>query len=147
AWRPAAAQHGVITRRQLIDRGLSPKAIRHRLERRRLHPLHAGVYAVGRPDVTRWGRWMAAVLRCGPAAVLSHEDAGALWGIRPTRLGAIHVSVPPHVTIKNAPGIIVHRRQLAARDVTERYGIPVTSPVCTLTDLAALGDCDATEAA
>jgi hypothetical protein len=31
-----------------------------------------GVYAVGRPSLTRRGEWMAAVLGCGPGAMLSH---------------------------------------------------------------------------
>src|SRR5438552_2200679 len=146
-WGVAAKQHGVITRRQLIDLGFSSKAIRHRLARGRLHRVHAGVYAVGRADLTRYGTCMAAVLRCGPGAAVSHEDAGALWGIRPAAPGATHVSVPAHVSVRHAPGIVVHRRQLAVGDVTERYGIPVTTPVCTLVDLAARGDGDETEAA
>jgi len=40
-------QHGVITRTQLRDIGLSRDAIHHRLRQGRLHVLHRGVYAVG----------------------------------------------------------------------------------------------------
>jgi hypothetical protein len=36
-----------------------------------LHPVWRGVYAVGRPELTRRGLWMAAVLACGPGAALS----------------------------------------------------------------------------
>jgi hypothetical protein len=61
-WRLAAAQHGVIAGSQLQALGFSPAAIRQRLARGRLHPLERGVYAVGRPDVSREGTWMAAVL-------------------------------------------------------------------------------------
>jgi AbiEi antitoxin C-terminal domain len=79
---------------------------------------------------------MAAVLSCGPDAVLSHHDAGALWGIRPYRGQLIHLSVP-HCCRSRGPGLRTHRRKaLAAQDVTRKGGIPVTNPVCTLIDLA-----------
>jgi hypothetical protein len=39
--------------------------IERRVANGRLHPIMAGVYAVGRPELTRRGRWMVAVLACG----------------------------------------------------------------------------------
>jgi hypothetical protein len=133
-WATAKGQHGVITRRQLLDFGLSPKAIRHRLERGRLHALFPGIYAVGRPEVSSNGRWMAAVLSCGPAAALSHESAAVLWEIRARELRGIEVSVPA-TRDPRPPGIAVHRRR-ALGHVARRHGIPLTSPVRTLVDLA-----------
>src|SRR4051794_36693099 len=79
-WSLAAKQHGVLSRRQLIELGLDPQAIKHRLRKGRLHSIHRGVYAVGRPDLTNHGRWTAAVLLCEPEAFLSHDSAAALWG-------------------------------------------------------------------
>ena len=79
---------------------------------------------------------MAAVLSCGQGAALSHDDAGALLGIRPRRSGAIEVSVPFGAP-RRRRGLIVHRRRsLTAVDITIRKGIPVTTPACTLIDLA-----------
>jgi hypothetical protein len=40
---------------------------------------------------------MAALLACGPAAVLSHESAAALWGVIPFCPGPIDVSLPLHM--------------------------------------------------
>jgi hypothetical protein len=94
-WRLARRQHGVVARRQLRDLGFTSKAIEHRIARGRLHPVAQGVYAIGRPQLTQHGRWMAAVLSCGPQAVLSHDDAAALLEIRATTSDAIEVSVPP----------------------------------------------------
>jgi very-short-patch-repair endonuclease len=130
----AAKQHGVITRAQLIDLGMSPEAIRYRLQRRRLHPVHRGVYAVGRPQLTRHGVLIAAVFSCGPGAALSHDAAGEVLGIRKRRPGPIDVTVPG--AERRRSGIRVHRRPLPAGDVTHRHGIPVTSIVRTLLDLA-----------
>jgi very-short-patch-repair endonuclease len=76
-------QFGVVARRQLLGLGISRRAIDHALAKDRLFPAFRGVYAVGRPELTRNGWWMAAVLACGPDAVLSHGSAAALWGIRP----------------------------------------------------------------
>jgi very-short-patch-repair endonuclease len=133
AWSLARQQHGVVARRQLLSLGFHPRAIEHRVRKGRLHPVWTGVYAVGRPELNRQGRWMAAVLACGLGAALSHESAAALFGIRDAENGRIEISVPtrrdPH-----RPGLIVHRR--AAVEVERRRRIPVTTPVCTLVDLA-----------
>src|SRR3954454_23376321 len=93
-WDLARRQHGAVARAQLLALGLSADAIKHRVSRGRLHPVTRGVYAVGRRELTREGRGMAAVLSCGPQAVLSHTSAGALWEIVPDRTGPIHLSVP-----------------------------------------------------
>jgi very-short-patch-repair endonuclease len=135
-WELADRQHGVVARAQLLDLGFHPQAIKHRVATGRLHPVMRGVYAVGRPHLTRHGRWMAAVLGCGPHAVLSHGSAAALWEIGRERYGRIEVSVPEHV-LRRRSGIVVHRRAaLVPADVTKRDGIPVTAPICTLVDLA-----------
>jgi very-short-patch-repair endonuclease/predicted transcriptional regulator of viral defense system len=132
----AAKQHGVVLRRQLLDVGFTPSAIKHRISRGDLHPMWRGVYAVGRPDVDKCGRWMAATLICGPAAVLSHESAAELWQLRRVGAGPIHVSAPLSANHRRE-GIALHRRTaLVAHDFTRRLGIPVTSPSCTLVDLA-----------
>src|SRR3954471_17425904 len=111
-WALVRWQHGVISRPQLLEFGFTRKAIEHRIERGRLHPVFRGVYAVGRPEVSRLGRWMAATLACGPGAALSHDSAGALYGTRPYRpQGAIEVSVPAQQNPRTS-GIRVHRRNV-----------------------------------
>lgn len=135
AWTLARRQHGVVTRRQLLDLGYSRSAIAHRLKSGRLHSLYRGVYAVGRAETTRLGTWMAAVLSCGEGALLSHFSAAALWkiGIEGER---IEVSVPAS-RLPRRPEIAVHRRaKTRGCDRAIRDRIPVTSPIRTLVDLA-----------
>lgn len=135
-WKLAARQHGVIARRQLLELGLSERAIKHRIATGRLHPIERGLYAVGRPALTRHGRWMAAVLGCGSSAALSHGSAAALWGIGREQADVVEVSVR-HAHPHRRPGIRVHRRPaLKTGDLDVRDGIPVTTPACTLIDLA-----------
>ena len=135
-WGLVQRQHGAVSRGQLLGAGLTRNGIEHRLEIGRLRRVHAGVYAVGQLDLTREGRWMAAVLACGEGAVLSHGSAGALLRIVPRERGAIEVSVPRSNSIRR-PGLRIHRPTcMYLEDRGTLRGIPVTSPVRTLIDLA-----------
>jgi hypothetical protein len=142
--RIAARQHGVVSLEQLAATGIGRQGIATRLKAGHLHRLHRGVYAVGHCGLSREGRWMAAVLAYGPAAVLSHLSAAELWGMirskrRPSpaeRNEAVHVTVPSDAGRRHRPGIRLHRsRTLLPRQMTHRLGIPVTTPSRTLADL------------
>ena len=104
----ARQQHNNIMRRQLLELGYSVEAIRHRLAKGRLHEVFRGVYAVDRPHEMSEGMWMAAVLRCGEGAALSHASSAALWEVRPRLRGLIEVTIPAHRTVEE-PGIRVYR--------------------------------------
>jgi Protein of unknown function (DUF559) len=96
-----------------------------------------GVYAVGWPQMTRRGRWMAAVLACGEGAALSHRSAAALWGIGEERDSRTDVSVRRRSELKR-PGLKVRARaKLDPAKIGAKDGIPVTEIVQTLVDLAA----------
>jgi very-short-patch-repair endonuclease/predicted transcriptional regulator of viral defense system len=132
----AARQHGVVTTAQLAPFGIDRRGVWRRVRAGRLHRLHRGVYAVGHDRLTQRGRWLAAVLASGRAAVLSYRSAAALWGIRPTSSGLIEVTLPSLGGPSNRPGLWVHRtRRLGADEVTCHDGIPVTTPARTLADL------------
>lgn len=134
----ARRQHGVVTRAQLLELGLGPDAIHYRAKAGALRRVYRGVYLAG-PIMPRLAREMAAVLACGPAALLADWSAAALWELIPSREDR---SVPVHVVTvggwsADRPGIRVRRvRRLATADRRELYGIPVTSPTRTLLDLA-----------
>jgi very-short-patch-repair endonuclease/predicted transcriptional regulator of viral defense system len=132
----ADRQHGVVTYQQLTELGLGPGAIMTRIGNRRLHTLHKGVYAVGHRTLTPAGHKLAAVLACGPTAVLSHKSAGALWELLTTDQTRTDVTVPG--TSRAGPrGVRVHRaRRLHPEDVQIVDGIPVTSVARTVFDLA-----------
>jgi very-short-patch-repair endonuclease len=131
----ARKQHGVVARRQLADLGYSPRSIERRVANGRLHPLLRGVYAVGRPEVTRHGRWMAAVLCGDPPGALSHWSAAALLGIgREGR--TIEVSIRSPVS-RQRPGARFYRRpSLRPRALTSHQGVPVTDVAQTILDLS-----------
>ncbi|MFL5823557.1 MAG: type IV toxin-antitoxin system AbiEi family antitoxin [Solirubrobacteraceae bacterium] len=131
------AQHCVFGLDQLRDLGFTSGLIRQRKARSRLHRIHQAVYSlVPRELLTRKGHWMAAVLACGPDAVLSHRTAAALHGLRDTFRAKIDVTVPGRSGRRRA-GIDIHSvRNLTPDDITLVDNIPVTSVARTLLDLA-----------
>jgi very-short-patch-repair endonuclease len=130
----AGAQYGVVTRAQLLERGLTKTQIDRRIRARRLHRLYQGVYAVGHRVLTREGRWLAACLATD--GVLSHTSAAAAWELRPTASATIHVTVPGDPGRKRRAGIKVHRSIALAGQTTVHRGIPITTPARTISDLA-----------
>lgn len=138
AWRLARRQHGVLTREDLLRLGYLPDAIKHRVKTGRLHPIFRGVYAVGRRQLSREGRWMAAVLASGAGAVLSHRSAAALWGFGEEHRDYIDVSLR-RASEGRLLGIRCHRRPaLPSHELTRRLNIPLTTPVRTFLDLTAV---------
>jgi hypothetical protein len=79
---------------------------------------------------------MAAVLACGPGAVLSHRSAAALLALRDWGHTKIEVTVPSRSSRRHE-GIKVHRSTtLTDNDVTVVNNIPCTTVARTLLDLA-----------
>jgi putative AbiEi antitoxin of type IV toxin-antitoxin system/uncharacterized protein DUF559 len=133
----AERQWGVVTRAQLVEAGLRERGIAEWVRTGRLVRLYRGVYAFGHDRLRVEGCWLAAVMACGPGAVLSHRDAAQLWEIRQSSSPAIDVTVPSQNGRIGRRGVRVHRSgRLAVEEVTVRSGIPVTTVARTLLDLA-----------
>ena len=132
----AGRQHGVISHGQLVAGGLSTATVSRWAAGGHLHRLHRGVYAVGHANISREGRLLAAVLACGPGAVLSHSSAARLWGLEREIPGPVHVSIPRGAR-RSPAGLLVHRpRALEPGDRTIHLGIPVTTVTRTVFDQA-----------
>jgi hypothetical protein len=134
----ADRQHGVVSIRQLTGPlGYSRPAVSRLARSGHLHRIYRGVYAVGHTRISTEGRCLAAVLACGPGALLSHYSASRLWGIAKVDPSPFHVTAS--AWRKPRPPIRLHEaRLLAAEDRALREGIPVTSLARTLLDLAAI---------
>jgi hypothetical protein len=137
----ASERDGVLSIAQLRACGLDDDAVARRGRDGRLHRLYRGVYAVGHRGLTLRGRFRAAVLACGEAAVLSYFAAAAFWGFWTWEERCIDVTVPGGA--RDIDGIRVHRsralgRDVVGRDVLVRDDIRVTTPARTLLDLAAV---------
>jgi predicted transcriptional regulator of viral defense system len=130
----------VVALSQIRALGLTASAVRERVAAGRLHRIHRGVYAVGHAALTREGHWLAAVLACGPGAVLSHQSAAALLDLRSTARRSIDVTAAGRAG-RSRPGIDAHAaKTLAHADRTTVNGIPCTTVARTLLDLAEVVD-------
>jgi hypothetical protein len=79
---------------------------------------------------------MAAVLACGPDAVLSHRSAAYLWGLVDERVEPIDVTAPNRRG-RSPNGVAAHRdRSLQPIDKTKLHGVPCTTVARTLLDYA-----------
>ncbi len=133
----ATVQHGMVSRRQLREIGLTGSMIESRKLSGWLLPMHRGVYAVGHRALSRFGEEVAALLAMGPSALLSHQTAARLWGFHRD---------PEHkeidVLVRGGgghwrDGIKESRTKLAWRlERAYANGLPVTTPEQTLIDLA-----------
>ncbi len=114
--------------------GVSTQSVQRRARAGQLHRVHHGVYAVGHTKLTLRGRWNAAVLACGPDALLSHHAAAALWDLRGTPSGPIDVTAP---ATRRHPGIRSHVSQANPQLIgTTVDAIPVTNLERTILDQA-----------
>lgn len=105
----AQTQASVISRRQALDKGMSPDAIDWQLRSGRWQVLQRGVYSVFTGPATREAALWAAVRRAGPGAVLSHHTAAELFKLTDQPSAAIHVTIPAHRRVSRPDGVVIHR--------------------------------------
>jgi very-short-patch-repair endonuclease len=135
----AGRQRTLVSRRQLLALGASTDAIDRAVRRGRLHRVHHGVYSLVRAQARpRFAAEQAAILACGPTAVLSHHSAALVHGLRlPARVPEVHVTVTDSDRARR--GIQIHTTTvLHPRERHRAQGLPVTSVARTLVDLAPL---------
>lgn len=141
----AADRYSVFTAGDAARLGVSIDAVRRSVRSGGTLRLHASVFAfAGSPD--SWERSMlAACLAAGENAVASHRSAARLWSLIDPSEDILEISVPR----RSGPrprGVVVHRSgDLDAACTTLRKRIPVTNPLRTMVDLAAVLPSDKVE--
>lgn len=129
-------QHGVVGRRQLADLGFTPDAVAHAVGTGRLERLTERVYRLGGTPSTLQQRAMAASLDVPGGAVALHS-AAAMWGEPSFTPEPLHVLTGRRPHRGGHHLAIVHSTvRWADEDWTVLRGVPVTTPVRTLRDLA-----------
>jgi hypothetical protein len=134
--RLAAAQHGVVSSAQLRAHGIDRCRAKRWVADGRLHRVHHGVYRVGHRAPSVLADYMAAVLACGPGAVLGHRAAAHLLRLLPGGAPPPEVIVPT-LGGRARPGIVIHRvAELAVLDTSEFDRIPIATVPRVLLDIA-----------
>ena len=127
---------GVVTRRELLEAGVSAREIEWRRRDGALIDEHRGTYRVGHGAPSVDATYMAAVRGCGQASLLAGLAAGYVYGL-------VRGSPPPPeviaLTERRVPGVVTHRaRRQPGADAAVFRGIPITTVARTLVDLAAV---------
>lgn len=130
----ARRQHGLVTRAQALEAGMSARQVLRRLERGRWKPVRRGVYAGGWVPPSWEQAVLAVVLAVGQPCAASHGTAARLWGLPAPAVEGIHVRTPGNRRVA-LDGVVHHRAE--GDDVTVRRRVPVTTVARTLVDLVA----------
>lgn len=134
----ADSQHGVITRAQARDVGITDRVWYRLLSSGVLRPMHKGVAVLVGHAESRRQCMMAAVLSIGDHAIVSHRSAGEIWGVwNADADDPIDVIVGKRRGRPTIPGVISHvPRDLDELAPLRRDDVRVTGPARTLLDIA-----------
>jgi very-short-patch-repair endonuclease len=103
-----------------------------------LHPIFRSVYLWGGPVPADGTFETAAILTCRRRVVLGLESALALWEVtlQPSEVNVVRLSGRN----RSRDGLIIHSTAtLRPDELATRYGLPTTTPLRALLDLAAHG--------
>lgn len=134
AW--VADHDGVISGEQADRLGLSLSARRSLVASGRWLRPHRGVFVDASASPSPGRALRIALLAAGPDAVVSHGSAAWLWGLIDHPPARAHLILPTSCR-PTVPGAICHRSDDPGPR-SHQAGLPVTDPVRTLIDLAAL---------
>ena len=132
----AVAQGGYFTATQARAAGYPKQLQYYHVKRGNWVREDRGVYRLwewprgSHDDLIRWTLWSGGV------AVVSHQSAMAVHEISDLMPAKIHMTVPPGFRKTPSPVIGLHRGRLAPREIEQRDGFRVTTPLKTLVDAA-----------
>jgi len=131
-----ATHHGIASRRDLIQLGLTSDQIRHLVRSGRCERVAKGIY---RLLAFPWSFESRASAACAvaPDVFVSHRSAGRIWGLRKCHVDRLEVACPGPAK-RVVLDAIVHRSHLIGpEDVIQREdGIRLSSVPRTVFDLA-----------
>ena len=131
----ARHHHGLLTRRDLIEREVTEREIDHRLAIGRWERVYPGVYRIAGVPRSWEQRLLAACLAAAPGWA-SHRSAARLWGLWTPDRDVVEVVVNKTRGPRLGDTTVHRASDLdAEHHVTVRHGIPVTKPARTLVDL------------
>jgi hypothetical protein len=131
--RRAATQHGLISRVQAMELGLSKGAIKHRLASGRWQLVAPATYLIAGAPLTWRGQVHAACL--STSGVASHRSAAVLLDIADFHGGRPEVTMPRGVHLARLDAKVHESTDLDRATILTMDGIPVTAPDRVAVDL------------
>jgi very-short-patch-repair endonuclease len=134
----ATAQHGAVARHQLRAAGHDRRWEHRQVRAGRLELATPRVLRIAGSPRTALQTVIIGVLDAGPGANVSHDTGAWLFGLGRFRPSPVHVMTFRDSYRVPTPGVIVHEpRHLLPHHLTTVVGIPTTSVVRTVIELAA----------
>ena len=133
--------YGVISWYEARRLGASEQFIRHKLATGEWVRVYRGVYLATATPATPYQGLRAAILATQGVGVISHASGAWLWGVLREAPDRVELTVPAGCSIgRKLGGLDIHRSNDLdlALAVTSRHGMPVTNPLRTMVDLAAI---------
>ena len=134
----AESQSGYFAANQARACGFSWERLSSNVKNGRFMRVRHGIYRLIQFPGSAFEDLFVAWLRTGPDSVISHESALALYELSDILPTEVHIIVP-RTASRRRQGIRQHTHQLDSNEVTFREGLPVTTVLRTLTDVAAAG--------
>lgn len=132
----ARHQHGVVSRRQLYQGGVTRYSLGRLIEQGRLEPCHPRVYRIGGAPETPRQRLHAGLLALGSRSWVSHEAAAELHRFDRRRHDQVEFLVLRNHRDVDIGETVHSTRRWSKADVVDLDGLRVTSATRTIIDLA-----------
>ncbi|MFZ1242316.1 MAG: type IV toxin-antitoxin system AbiEi family antitoxin domain-containing protein [Anaerolineae bacterium] len=137
----AEAQAGYFTTAQAQALGIARAQLSRYVAAGQLERCQQGIYRLTpfprMPHEDLFIAWLAA----GPAAVISHDSALALYELSDALPARIHITVPRNASHRR-PGYRVHTSRITPAEITHYGALRVTTVPRTITDIASDGLAD-----
>lgn len=122
--RIIADQADMVSRRQVLQAGVSGSTVTSKVTHGLWQRLHPGVYGAFTGAANWEARLWAAVLYAGPGALLSHETAAEILGLTDRRCPVIQVTIPASRRVRPPEGVRIHLSSFNYPRWRPRRGIP-----------------------
>jgi predicted transcriptional regulator of viral defense system len=143
----AEENDGLVTADHARQAGFTDSVLARLVQRGRIERTSRGVYRVPYLTPGRFSQYREAVLWAranrGPEQVaISHSTALAAYEISDANPHGIHITIPKAARLRRQKpkGIVVHREDLSAEDITIYEGMPLTTIARTVADLLKSGE-------
>jgi predicted transcriptional regulator of viral defense system len=140
----ASGQGGYFTTKQAIEAGYGYKHLDYHETAGNFERVEHGLYRLPtlpraeHDELIRLSLW-SRNRQDEPQAVVSHESALVLHELSELLPDRIHLTVPRSFRKPAPRGCVLHKAVLAEKDIEEREGFFVTTPLRTLLDVAESG--------
>ena len=137
-WFPRQPLAGYFTSAQAQAAGFSRPLVAYQTRSGRFLHIAHGLYRLAQFPHSPLEDLYVAWLRAGPAAVISHKSALAVYGLSDHLPSRTHLIVP-RTASRRRVGVQLHSHRLRRDEITHRESMPLTTVPRTLIDVAVSG--------